>query len=399
MLFSSKKLEAIKPSATISISSKTRELIESGKDIINLAMGEPDFNTPNHIIEAAKSALDMGETRYTAVNGSVELRNAICKKFKRDNQLNYNIEQIHVSGGGKPVIFNALMATLNVGDEVIIPAPYWVSYPDITLLFDAVPVIVECPESAGYKIAPEQLESSITSKTRWLILNSPSNPTGAAYTKDELKALAAVLLKHPNILIFSDDIYEHLIYDDVEFVTMAQVEPKLWDRTLTMNGMSKAYCMTGWRLGYAGGPTELIKAMTKVQSQSISHACSISQAATVAALNGSHEFMYMNNHEYKMRRDLVVDMLNEAIGLSCEVPAGAFYAYPNCKMLIGKQTTSGKVIHNDEDFVLYLLEHGVATVHGAAFGMSPHFRVSYAASLSDLERACKRIQNACRLLV
>ena len=399
MSYMADRLSAIKPSPTIAVSTKARDLAASGRDIISLGAGEPDFDTPAHIIEAAKQALDRGETRYTAVNGTVELREAISAKYKRDNNLDYNINQIHVSCGGKPVIFNAMMATVNPGDEIIIPAPYWVSYPDIALFFGGVPVTVDCPSSSSFKLTPEQLEAAITPKTKWLILNSPSNPTGAGYTEADLKGLAEVLLRHPHVLIFTDDIYEHLVYDDFKFFTIAQVEPALWDRTLTMNGMSKAYCMTGWRVGFAGGPDELIKGMTKVQSQSLSHTASVSQAASVAALNGSHDFIASNNKVFQGRRDLVVSMLNQINGLSCPTPEGAFYVYPSCEGLIGKKTPSGSIIGNDEDFVTYLLEaEGVAAVHGEAFGLSPHFRISYATSTGLLEDACTRIQRACNTL-
>jgi aspartate aminotransferase len=344
--------------------------------------------------------LDDGYTRYTSVNGLPELQEAIIAKFKRDNGLDYARNQIHVSCGGKPVIFNAMMATLNDGDEVIIPAPYWVSYPDIALFFGGKPVLVDCPVETGFKLTAEQLEAAITPKTKWLIMNSPSNPTGAGYTRGDLKSLAEVLMRHPHVWVFTDDIYEHLVYDDFEFATMAQVEPGLMDRTLTMNGMSKAYCMTGWRVGFAGGPVELIKAMTKVQSQSISHTAAVSQMASVAALNGSHDFIAENNAVFKDRRDLVVSMLNQATGLSCPTPEGAFYVYPSCKGNIGKKTPDGKIIENDEDFVTYLLEsEGVATVHGEAFGLSPHFRISYATATKLLEDACQRIQRACAALV
>jgi len=396
MSYLAERLNAIQPSATIAVSQKARELKAAGRDVIGLGAGEPDFDTPGHIIEAAKKALDDGMTRYTPVNGIPELQDAIIKKFKRDNNLDYAENQIHVSCGGKPVIFNAMMATLNPGDEVIIPAPYWVSYPDIALFFGGVPKLVDCPAENGFRLTAEQLEQAITPKTKWLMLNSPSNPTGAGYRKQDLQALADVLLRHPHVLIFTDDIYEHLVYDDFEFNTIAQVEPKLYERTLTMNGMSKAYCMTGWRVGFAGGPVELIKAMTKVQSQSISHTAAVSQAASVAALNGPHDFIKKNNDVFAGRRDLVVSMLNQAQGLSCPTPEGAFYVYPSCQGLMGKKTPDGKEITSDEDFVTYLLEHvGVAAVHGEAFGLSPHFRISYATSNELLEDACQRIQRAC----
>ena len=391
-----KRLSVIKPSPTIAVSQKARDLQAEGRDIISLGAGEPDFDTPQHIIDAAKKALDEGMTRYTAVNGVPELLDAISAKFKRDNDLDYGRDEIHVSCGGKPVIFNAMMASLNPGDEVIIPAPYWVSYPDIAVLFGGVPVVIDCPKESNFKLTPEQLEAAITPKTKWLIMNSPSNPTGSGYTEADLKALGDVLKKHEHVWVFTDDIYEHLVYDDFEFKTIAQVNPELKSRTLTMNGMSKAYCMTGWRVGFAGGPKEMIKAMTMVQSQSITHTAAVSQAASIAALNGSHDFIASNNAVFKERRDLVVSMLNQASGLSCATPEGAFYVYPSCEGLIGKKTPSGKVIENDEDFVTELLEaEGVAAVHGEAFGLSPHFRISYATATDVLEDACQRIQRFC----
>ena len=391
-----KRLSVIKPSPTIAVSQKARDLQAEGRDIISLGAGEPDFDTPQHIIDAAKKALDEGMTRYTAVNGVPELLDAISAKFKRDNDLDYGRDEIHVSCGGKPVIFNAMMASLNPGDEVIIPAPYWVSYPDIAVLFGGVPVVVDCPKESNFKLTPEQLEAAITPKTKWLIMNSPSNPTGSGYTEADLKALGDVLKKHEHVWVFTDDIYEHLVYDDFEFKTIAQVNSELKSRTLTMNGMSKAYCMTGWRVGFAGGPKEMIKAMTMVQSQSITHTAAVSQAASIAALNGSHDFIASNNAVFKERRDLVVSMLNQASGLSCATPEGAFYVYPSCEGLIGKKTPSGKVIENDEDFVTELLEaEGVAAVHGEAFGLSPHFRISYATATDVLEDACQRIQRFC----
>jgi len=399
MSFIAERLNAVKPSATIAVTQKARDLKAAGRDVISLGAGEPDFDTPDHIIEAGKKALDDGMTRYTAVNGIPELLEAVSAKFKRDNGLDYGPDQIHVSCGGKPVIFNAIMATVDPGDEVIIPAPYWVSYPDIPLFFGGKPVIVNCPAENGFRMTPEQLEAAITPKTKWVILNSPSNPTGAAYTKDDLKGLAAVLERHEHVWILTDDIYEHLVYDDFEFHTIAQVAPELYGRTLTMNGMSKAYCMTGWRVGFAGGPTELIKAMTKVQSQNISHTAAVSQAASVAALNGSHDFIAEHNAVFKERRDLVVSMLNQANGLSCPTPEGAFYVYPSCAGTIGKKTPDGEVIETDEDFVTYILEsEGVAAVQGAAFGLSPHFRISYATATELLEDACSRIQRACAAL-
>ena len=400
MSFLADRLNAINPSASMAVVQKANDLAASGHDIISLGAGEPDFDTPAHIIEAGKKALDDGITRYTGVNGTPELQDAIIAKFKRDNDLEYTRDEIHVSCGGKPVVFNAMMATINPGDEIIIPAPYWVSYPDIPLFFGGVPVIVDCQSENNFKLQPEQLEAAITPKTKWLFLNSPSNPTGATYTRSEIKALTDVLLHHEHVWILTDDIYEHLTYDDFQFTTVAQVEPRLKSRTLTLNGMSKAYCMTGWRVGFAGGPAPLIKAMSKVQSQSLTHTAAVSQAASVAALNGSHDFIAPNNAIYKERRDLVVSMLNQAKGLSCATPGGAFYAYPSCAGLIGKKTPNGKVIETDEDFVIYLLEcEGVAVVQGAAYGLSPHFRVSYAVATDVVEESCQRIQRACASLV
>jgi aspartate aminotransferase len=399
MPFIASRLSRIQPSQTIAMTGKARDLKAQGKDIISLGMGEPDFDTPAHIIQAAKDALDRGETRYTAVEGTLELREAICAKLKRDNDLDYTPAQISVSCGGKQNIYNAMMATLDPGDEVIVPAPYWVSYPDITLLCEGTPVIIECTIDQGFKLQPEQLEAKITERTKWLVLNSPSNPTGAAYSYDEMKALTDVLVKHPNVWVMTDDIYEMIVYDDFKFYTPAQVEPKLLGRTLTLNGMSKAYAMTGWRLGYGAGPLELIKAMNKVQSQSTTHTSSISQAAAVAALNGSHDHIPANNKLFKERRDLVVSMLNQAPGLDCPKPQGAFYVYPSCAGMIGKTTPDGKVLENDEDVVTYFLEtEGVACVHGAAFGLSPAFRISYATATDVLEDACQRIQRACAAL-
>jgi len=394
-----KRLSRVKPSATVAVSTKARELKAAGHDVIGLGAGEPDFDTPAHIIQAAKEAMDRGETRYTAVPGTPELRQAIVDKFKRDNGLDYTLDQIQVSSGGKQNIYNAMVATLDPGDEVIIPAPYWVSYPDITLMCEGEPVFVPCSENNNFKLTPAELEAAITPKTKWLILNSPSNPTGSAYSADDLKGLADVLMRHPHVWIMTDDMYEHLVYDGFRFTTIAQVEPGLMDRTLTLNGVSKAYCMTGWRIGYAGGPLELIKAMNKVQSQSTTHATSISQAAAVAALNGPHDFIAEHNESFVERRDLVVSMLNQATGMTCASPEGAFYVYPGIAGLIGKKTPDGKVITTDEDFVTYILEsEGVAAVHGEAFGLSPYLRISYATSVALLTDACQRIQRACAAL-
>ncbi len=393
------RLSRIKPSPTIAVTTKAAELRAAGRDVIGLGAGEPDFDTPEHIKKAANKAIEAGKTKYTAVPGTLELREAICAKLKRDNDLSYTPDQISVGCGGKQNIYNAFMATLNPEDEVIIPAPYWVSYPDIVLLAEGTPVIVDCPSSNNFKLKPEDLEKAITPKTKWLVLNSPSNPTGAAYTREEMKALADVLMRHEHVWVMPDDMYEFIVYDDFEFTTPAQVEPRLIDRTLTLNGVSKAYAMTGWRVGYAAGPVEVIKAMNKVQSQSTTHTSSISQAAAVAALNGPHDFIKTNNDIFKTRRDLVVKMLNEAEGLDCATPEGAFYVYPSCAGLIGKTTPDGKTIETDSDFVTYLLEsEGVAAVQGQAFGLSPYFRVSYATSNEALEEACRRIQKACAAL-
>ena len=394
-----KRLSVIKPSPTSAVTTKAAELKAAGRDIIGLGAGEPDFDTPDFIKEAATVAMKKGDTRYTAVDGTPALKDAIVEKFKRENGLEYKRENITVGTGGKQVLYNALMASLNPGDEVIIPAPYWVSYPDMTLLAEGTPVFVKCPESNGFKLKAEDLEKAITPKTKWLILNSPSNPTGAAYTRDELKALTDILLKHPHVWVMTDDIYEHLTYDGFEFFTPAQVEPKLIDRTLTVNGVSKAYAMTGWRIGYAAGPKELIKAMAVIQSQSTSNPSSISQAAAVAALNGDQSFLQGWKDAYQKRRDLVVGMLNKVEGVTCPKPEGAFYVYASCAGCIGMETPDGKIIENDTDFVSYLLESvGVACVQGEAFGLSPYFRISYATSDKALEDACARIQKACGAL-
>ncbi len=399
MSFVASRLSQIKPSPTISVTEKAFELKAQGRDVIGLGNGEPDFDTPSHIIEAAKKALDDGMTRYTPVNGIPELREAIIAKFKRDNDLDYGMDEISVGCGGKQVIFNAIMATLDPGDEVIIPAPYWVSYPDIALLFEGKPVFVDCPVESGFKMTAQDLEAAIGPKTKWLIMNSPSNPSGAAYTRDELKALTDVLMRHPHVWVMTDDIYEHVVYDGFEVFTVAQVEPGLKHRTLTVNGMAKGYCMTGWRVGFAGGPAELIGAMTKVQGQSTTHTAAVSQAAALAALNGPQGFIADNNKIFQERRDLVVSMLNQAPGLKCLTPEGAFYVYPSCAGTIGKKTPDGQVIETDEDLVSYILEtETVAAVHGAAFGLSPYFRISYATSTEVLEEACQRIQRACAAL-
>jgi aspartate aminotransferase len=399
MGFIADRLLRIKPSPTIAMANKALMLKAEGKDVIGLAAGEPDFDTPQNIKDAAKRAIDRGDTKYTVVDGTMELKKAIAGKFRRENGLDYSPNQISVGTGGKQVLYNALTVTVNPGDEVIVPAPYWVSYPDIVNLCEGVPVPVTCPQNNGFKLRPEDLDAAVTAKTKWLILNSPSNPTGAAYTAQELRAIADVLLKHPHVWVLTDDMYEHLVYDDFKFATIAQVEPKLYPRTLTLNGMSKAYCMTGWRLGYAAGPTELIKAMGALQSQSTTNPSSISQAAGVEALNGPQDFIPKNNAIFKTRRDLVVGMLNEAAGIHCPVPEGAFYVYPSCAGAIGKKTPDGKTIDTDTAFCEYLLESvGVAVVPGTAFGLAPHFRISYAASNEQLKEACSRIQKACAAL-
>ena len=392
-------LSRVKPSATIAVSQKARELKEAGRDVIGLGAGEPDFDTPDNIKQAAIEAINRGETKYTPVPGIPELRKAICGKFKRENGLDYKPEQIIVGTGGKQILYNAFAATLNPGDEVIIPAPYWVSYPDMVLLNGGEPKFVEATFENNFKITGAQLEAAITPKTKWFLFNSPSNPSGAAYSHDELKELTDVLMKHPDIWVLTDDMYEHLCYGDFEFATPAQVEPGLYDRTLTMNGVSKAYAMTGWRIGYCGGPQELIKAMNLIQGQSTSGTCSIAQWAAVEALDGTQDFIPERRAEFEARRDLVVSMLNQATGLECPKPEGAFYVYPSCAGLIGKKTESGAVIETDEDFVTQLLEaEGVAVVHGSAFGLGPNFRISYATSTQALTEACSRIQRFCASL-
>ncbi|PRY25363.1 aspartate aminotransferase [Aliiruegeria haliotis] len=399
MSFLSATLDRVKPSPTIAVSTKARELKAAGKDVIGLGAGEPDFDTPDNIKAAAKAAIDAGDTKYTAPDGTPALKDAICAKFKRDNGLEYTPAQISVGTGGKQILYNALMATLNPGDEVIIPAPYWVSYPDMVLLAGGEPVCVEATAETDYKLTPAALEAAITDKTKWFIFNSPSNPTGAAYTRAELKALTDVLVKYPHVWVMTDDMYEHLVYDGFEFCTPAEVEPALYDRTLTCNGVSKAYAMTGWRIGYAGGPEKLIAAMRKIQSQSTSNPSSISQAAAVEALNGTQDFIPANNEVFKRRRDMVVEMLNAAEGISCPKPEGAFYVYPSIEGCIGKTSPGGVKIENDEVFATALLEEkGVAVVFGAAFGLSPCFRVSYATSDENLKEACTRIQGFCASL-
>jgi aspartate aminotransferase len=394
MAFISDTLARVKPSATIAVTQKARDLKSKGRDVISLSVGEPDFDTPDNVKEAAIAAIRRGETKYTPVPGIVPLREAIAKKFKRENGLDYKPTQTIVGTGGKQILFNAFLATCNPGDEVVIPAPFWVSYPDMVLIAGGTPVIVQTTLEKNFKLQAEDLERAITPKTKWVLLNSPSNPSGAAYSRAEMKALTDVILRHPDVWVLTDDIYEHLVYGDFEFCTPAQVEPGLMDRTLTMNGVSKSYAMTGWRIGYAAGPDRLIKAMDMLQGQQTSGACSIAQWASVEALDGPQDFIPKSRKVFEGRRDLVVSMLNQARGLKCPVPEGAFYVYPSCAELIGKTAPSGKVIETDEDFVTELLEaEGVAAVHGSAFGTGPNFRISYATSNELLEKACAKIQS------
>jgi aspartate aminotransferase len=400
MAFLSDTLARVKPSPTIAVTTKAAQLKAEGRDIIGLGAGEPDFDTPENIRDAAKRAIDNGKTRYTAVDGIPELKAAICAKFLKENGLTYTPSQVSVGTGGKQILYNALMATCNPGDEVIIPAPYWVSYPDMVLLAGGVPVPVVAGIETDFKLTPDQLEAAITPRTKWFIFNSPSNPTGAGYTRAELKALCDVLMRHPHVWVMSDDMYEHLVFDDFEFCTPAEIEPGLYDRTLTCNGVSKAYAMTGWRIGYAAGPVALIKAMGTIQSQSTSNPCSVSQYAALEALSGPQEFLADWRRVFQGRRDLVVSMLNQATGIRCPKPEGAFYVYPDISGCIGKATPAGTVISNDEVFATALLEEtGVAVVFGAAFGLSPNFRVSYATSDEVLREACQRIQRFCAALV
>lgn len=398
--FIASRLDKIKPSATLALAAKAQELKAQGKDVIGLAVGEPDFDTPDFIKDAAKKAMDQGKTKYTPVPGTPELRKAIADKFNRENNLKYTSEQIIVGTGGKQVLYNAFMATLNPGDEVVIAAPYWLSYPEMVALAEGTPVIVKTTQESGFKMTAADLEAAITDNTKWVIINSPSNPTGAAYTADELQALGDVLKKHPHVWILSDDIYEHLVYDDFKFTTIAEVVPELFDRTLTVNGVSKAYAMTGWRIGYAGGPTDLIKAMSKVQGQSTSNPSSISQAAALAALTGDQAFLKDWRQKFQERRDLVVSLLNKADGIKCQPSEGAFYIYASCEGVIGKKTPEGKVIETDTDFATYLVEkHNLVVVQGVEFGLSPYFRISYALDKETLTKACERIQKACSELV
>jgi aspartate aminotransferase len=397
MAFIADQIMRIKPSATIAVTDKARALKAAGRDVIGLGAGEPDFDTPENIKEAAIKAIRDGKAaKYTAVDGIAELKVAVSKKFKRENALDYKPSEIIIGTGGKQVLYNALIATLNPGDEVIIPAPYWVSYPDMVLLAGGTPVEVVTTMKSGYKMQPEDLERAITPKTKWIIFNSPSNPTGAAYTKDELKAVTDVLVRHPHVHIMSDDMYEHLVYDNFKFYSPAQLEPRLYERTLTVNGVSKAYCMTGWRIGYAGGPEQLIKTMAMIQSQSTSNPTAVAQWAAVEALNGPQDFIPKHNKIFKERRDLCVSMLNQANGLQCPKPEGAFYVYPSCAGTMGKTAPNGKKLETDEDFVTELLEaEGVAVVQGTPFGVGPAFRISYATATTALEEACTRIQRFC----
>ncbi|MGQ0675511.1 MAG: pyridoxal phosphate-dependent aminotransferase [Rhodospirillales bacterium] len=392
------RLDRFQPSASRVASQRAAELKAQGRDIIALTAGEPDFDTPGNVKEAAARAMARGDTKYTNTDGTPELKQAIVAKFKRENGLDYAVDQVSAGNGGKQVLLNALMATLAPGDEVIIPAPYWVSYPDLVRLAEGTPVFVRCPQNHGYKLMPEALEAAITRRTRWLIINSPCNPTGTAYGRAEMKALTDVLLRHPQIAVMTDDMYEHILYDGREFCTPAAVEPRLYERTLTVNGISKTYSMTGWRIGYAGGPRHLIKGMAKVQMQTTACPCSISQAAAVEALNGPQDIVRQRTEEFRKRRDVAVEMLNQASGIACPKPQGAFYVFPSCAGAIGKRTPGGKEIKTDEDFTNYLLEHGVGVVHGAAYGMAPYFRISFALSMERLKEACLRIQRACAAL-
>jgi aspartate aminotransferase len=393
------RLNRVQRSASSIQTQRARTLKAEGRNVIALSSGEPDFDTPDNVKKAAIAAIERGETKYTNADGTDELKQAIRAKFKRENGLDYGIDQITVGAGAKQILFNAFMATLEPGDEVIIPAPYWTSYPDIAKLAEGVPVFVACPQNNGYRLRAEDLEAAITPKTKWLVLNSPNNPSGAAYSRADMTALTDVLLRHPHVHVLTDDIYEHIVYDDFEFVTPAQVEPKLLDRTLTVNGCSKAYAMTGWRIGYASGPAELIKAMLKVQNQTTSNPNSIAQAAAVEALNGTQAFIKPRAAAFEARRDVLVDRLNRIDGIACHKPEGAFYVYPSCAGIIGRRTPQGKVIKTDEDFVMHLLDaEGVIVVHGAAYGMSPNFRISFACSMQELEDACARIARACAAL-
>ncbi|MYZ49835.1 pyridoxal phosphate-dependent aminotransferase [Propylenella binzhouense] len=399
MSFLAAHLSRVKPSATLAVTQKARDIRATGRKVMDLSAGEPDFDTPDNIKQAAIDAIRRGETKYPPVPGIVPLREAIAAKFRKENNLDYRPEQVIVGTGGKQILYNAFAATLNPGDEVLIPAPYWVSYPEMVALNRGEARSVECPIETGFRLTPEALEAAITPKTKWLIFNAPSNPSGAAYSAEQLRALADVLLRHPQVWILTDDMYEHLLYTDEPFATIAEVEPRLYDRTLTMNGVSKTYAMTGWRIGYAAGPDVLIKAMTMIQGQQTSGACTIAQWAAVEALTGPQDFVAFSRKAFQERRDLVVSMLNQASGLDCPLPEGAFYVYPSCAGTIGKRAPSGRTIANDEDFVTELLEaEAVAVVHGAAFGLGPNFRISYATSTEVLEESCARIQRFCNAL-
>ena len=396
--FFAPRLGRIKHSPSNAASQVVRELRAQGRDIIGLTIGEPDFPTPEHVKRAAAAAMARDETRYTTVDGTEELKEAVRAKFKRENGLEYGRGEITVASGAKQIIYNAMMATLSEGDEVVIPVPAWVSYLDMTLVADGIPMPVKCSEAQGFKLTPAQLEAAITPRTKWLMLNSPSNPTGAVYTRAELKALSEVLLRHPHVWVLSDDIYEHLLFDDRDYATIAQIEPALHSRTLTVNGVSKVYAMTGWRIGYAGGPAELIRNMAKLQSQSTSNPCSISQAAAVEALTGPQGLVRERALELQQRRDIVVPMLNEAPGLTCSTPGGAFYVFPNCGGVLGKKTPAGKTLESEQDFALYLVDNGVAGIQGEAYGMTPYIRLSFAADIETLKEACRRVQRACAAL-
>src|SRR5689334_3431559 len=396
MPFLADRLARVKPSPTMAMTALATELKASGRDVISLSVGEPDFDTPANIQEAAIAAMRRGETRYTVFDGSIELKRAVCGKFKRENGLDYETSQITIGSGGKQVLYNALVATINSGDEVVIPAPYWVSYPEMVLLCEGTAVPVACPQNNGFKMRPEDLDAAITPRTKWLILNSPSNPSGAAYTEADLEGVAEVLMRHPHVWVMTDDMYEHLVYDEFEFTTPAQLEPRLYDRTLTVNGVSKTYCMTGWRIGYGGGPEPLIKAMAMVQSQSTSNPTAVSQWAAAEALDGPQDFIAKHNAIFKERRDLCVSMLNQARGIRCPKPEGAFYVYPSCAGTMGRTAPTGRKLGTDEDFVTELLEaEGVAVVQGTPFGFGPAFRISYATKTEDVEEACRRIQRFC----
>jgi len=398
MGFFSPRLGRIKHSPSNAATQKVRELRTEGRDIIGLTIGEPDFPTPDNVKRAVSEAMARDDTRYTTVDGTDEMKDAARLKFKRENGLVYAREQITVANGAKQIVFNAMMATLSAGDEVLIPAPYWVSYLDMALVADGTPVAITCSEDNGFKLTPAQLAAAITPRTKWLVLNSPGNPTGATYSRAELAALAEVLLRHPHVWILTDDIYEHLLFDGREFCTIAQVEPRLYERTLTVNGVSKAYSMTGWRIGYAGGPKELMRNMAKLQSQSTSNPCSISQAAAVEALTGPQEYVHLRTREFEERRNVVVPLLNAAPGLRCRMPEGAFYAFPSCAGVLGRKTPAGKLLETEQDFALYLLDNGVAGIQGEAYGLSPYLRFSIATDLATLQEACARIQRACAAL-